>query len=51
LDEIVTIFAQQVALGLLTGTPTKQRHNPAQTNGKAIAKGYAEAHCLLIGLQ
>jgi len=50
LDEVVTGLGKKVALGLLAPTPTKQRDDAAQPKADGVAKGYTEAHCLLIGL-
>jgi hypothetical protein len=52
LDEVVAIFAQQVAYRstAITGA-RKQSDDTREANGYRVAKGDAEAHCLLIGLQ
>ncbi len=47
---MVTVFTKKITLGLLAPTPAKQRDNAAQPKANGVAKGYTEAHCLLIGL-
>jgi hypothetical protein len=50
LDEVVTGLGKKVALGLFVTPPTKQRDDAAQAKAYGVAKGYTEAHCLLMGL-
>jgi hypothetical protein len=50
LDEVVTGLGKKVALGLLATTPAKKRNDAAQPKANGVAKGYTEAHCLLMGL-
>jgi hypothetical protein len=52
LDEIVTIFAQQIVYpNTTTACASKQRDNATKANAYGVAKCDTKAHCLLIGLQ
>jgi hypothetical protein len=50
LDKIVARLGKKVALGLLATTPAEKRNDAAQPKANGVAKGYTEAHCLLMGL-
>jgi hypothetical protein len=51
LDEVVIVFAQQIANNDLCMLSRNQRNNTAKPNGYCVAKSDTKAHCLLIGLQ